>query len=601
MDKMIGLDQIVQNKNLALIFRKFLYERYNNENFSFWLEAENFKHLSQPNQINDRSKEMYEKYFSSTSKYELNVDHHQRKDLEERILNPSPEIFIQIQNTIRKLMEMDAIPLFVKSDCYKKYKESEHIDIDISERDRRLIVLTSLIFDVSAVIRTPFGRKRMEHRRSKMEKPQIQFTQNQTLWYNQYVDHFNPTNFATFQHQYQVVDDWFKGDGPIFVFLAGEAPMGFFTFQEVQIVNWAQQFNALYVVIEHRFYGDSNPTPDFTTPNLRYLTAQQAMGDAVTLIYALQAARGLIANKVVIFGCSYSAGLAAWVRSFYPNVVLAAVAPSGPVLAQTNFTGYYGQFSESASPGCVMAAQLATHQIIEYLETGSGTEQIGKIFKSCYPLESSEDIYYFLYSLTEALGGADQMDNPPTWQLNATCETLVSNGQFVQNWATIFNEGLGDGCNDFRLSTFIDAMKVTSNQAQTGDRSWMWQSCLEFGYFATSYPGTSVFFPSLNVEQQISWCSQVFGISGMTPRVQQTNEDYGGLNLDATNVMFTNGNLDPWHLLSINDYNAPTGVKGSNYQAGHCGSVIASTPNDPPSLTNTRAQVVEFLKDVLSQ
>ncbi|KAF2076382.1 hypothetical protein CYY_002339 [Polysphondylium violaceum] len=141
---MVGLDQIVQDRNLALMFRKFLYERFNNENFSFWLEAENYKYLSTPTQRCSRSKEMYEKYFSSNSKYELNIDHFAKKDLEDKINtgNPNIDVFNQIQNTIRKLMEMDVIPLFIKSEYYKKYLESKTIDIDISsERDRSVTLV----------------------------------------------------------------------------------------------------------------------------------------------------------------------------------------------------------------------------------------------------------------------------------------------------------------------------------------------------------------------------------------------------------------------------------------------------------------------------
>ncbi|KYQ94238.1 hypothetical protein DLAC_04532 [Tieghemostelium lacteum] len=138
-----GLDQIVQDKNLALIFRKFLYERYNNENFSFWLEAENFKYLTSSSQTKDRCKEIYEKYFSASSKYELNIDSFQRKELDEKIKagTINNDIFLAIQNSIRKLLEMDAIPLFTKSEQYKKYNDTKTIDIDLSERDRSVTIV----------------------------------------------------------------------------------------------------------------------------------------------------------------------------------------------------------------------------------------------------------------------------------------------------------------------------------------------------------------------------------------------------------------------------------------------------------------------------
>lgn len=46
-----------------------------------------------------------------------------------------------------------------------------------------------------------------------------------------------------------------------------------------------------------------------------------------------------------------------------------------------------------------------------------------------------------------------------------------------------------------------------------------------------TYPGTSVFFPTLNLEHQVAWCEQVYGIPGMTPDISWTNAYYGGMNI----------------------------------------------------------------------
>ena len=67
-----------------------------------------------------------------------------------------------------------------------------------------------------------------------------------------------------------------------------------------------------------------------------------------------------------------------------------------------------------------------------------------------------------------------------------------------------------------------------------------------------------------------------------------------------TNVISCNGLLDPWHLLSITE-DLPSGVKAVTYEAGHCGVMIAATPNDPPSLTQARETVTAFLTSVLNQ
>lgn len=37
--------------------------------------------------------------------------------------------------------------------------------------------------------------------------------------------------------------------------------MEFFEFQEVSAINWAHEFGAMYISLEHRFYGETSPVP----------------------------------------------------------------------------------------------------------------------------------------------------------------------------------------------------------------------------------------------------------------------------------------------------------------------------------------------------
>lgn len=37
--------------------------------------------------------------------------------------------------------------------------------------------------------------------------------------------------------------------------------------------------NGIGVILEHRYYGTSFPTPDISTENLRFLTTEQALAD----------------------------------------------------------------------------------------------------------------------------------------------------------------------------------------------------------------------------------------------------------------------------------------------------------------------------------
>lgn len=91
--------------------------------------------------------------------------------------------------------------------------------------------------------------------------------------------------------------------------------------------------------LEHRYYGESVPVEDYSTPNLQWLSSAQALADLASFVGAMRERHGLHApaNRWVTFGGSYPGMLAAWARLEYPHLVHAAVASSAPVHAVVNF------------------------------------------------------------------------------------------------------------------------------------------------------------------------------------------------------------------------------------------------------------------------
>jgi thymus-specific serine protease len=167
----------------------------------------------------------------------------------------------------------------------------------------------------------------------------------------------------------------------------------------------------------------------------------------------------------VVIGCSYSGALSAWFRAKYPDLVVASVAPSGPVLAQANYSSYLGLFSEVAPQPCVQATIQAVAQIQTMLGTSMGQNELEKKFNSCNRL-TEENHFYFLWSISQALGGSDQMDNPPSWPLNSTCETMTSSNDVVGNWGKLFSHTT---CNSFSEKEFIDVARVV---VPNSNRAW---------------------------------------------------------------------------------------------------------------------------------
>lgn len=77
-----------------------------------------------------------------------------------------------------------------------------------------------------------------------------------------------------------------------------------------------QKQQPAYFVLEHRYYGTSQPFNDWSTDNLRYLTADQALADLAGFIDFQNANMNKqypgTTRKWVVVGGSYPGALAAW-------------------------------------------------------------------------------------------------------------------------------------------------------------------------------------------------------------------------------------------------------------------------------------------------
>ncbi|KAF0699394.1 Aste57867_10031 [Aphanomyces stellatus] len=87
----------------------------------------------------------------------------------------------------------------------------------------------------------------------------------------------------------------------------------------VFMVHLAKKYKALTVALEHRFYGKSQPMPDWTVESLRVLAMRQAVDDVTTFQDHLVQSRNLVAAKWINFGGSFPGQLATYTKLFYPD------------------------------------------------------------------------------------------------------------------------------------------------------------------------------------------------------------------------------------------------------------------------------------------
>jgi lysosomal Pro-X carboxypeptidase len=115
---------------------------------------------------------------------------------------------------------------------------------------------------------------------------------------------------------------WDEQEGPIIFYAGNEGDIEtFFENSGFMTTTLAEQFKAITVFAEHRYFGESMPFGDqsFDTPNLVYLTVEQTMMDYVKLVQDIKINMGLQNRAVIVGGGSYGGMLSAWIRMKYPQ------------------------------------------------------------------------------------------------------------------------------------------------------------------------------------------------------------------------------------------------------------------------------------------
>ncbi|XP_058463039.1 putative serine protease F56F10.1 [Malaya genurostris] len=447
----------------------------------------------------------------------------------------------------------------------------------------------------------------------------------QTLWFDQILDHNDPTNPATWKQRYYVNDRFFNsssGNGPVFLMIGGEGEATARWMNEGAWIHYAEQYGALCFQLEHRFYGKSQPTKNLATENLLYLTSEQALADLAYFIEAINNKYKLTEqNFWIAFGGSYPGSLAAWLREKYPHLIHGAISSSGPLLAKIDFKEYFqvvvdslGQYSEQ----CVTDIHSAMSQIETLLKHMIGQRSLTEKFKLCDPVEKSISNPLDIASLFEAVAsnfaGVVQYnkDNSPHAKItiDQVCEIMTNQsiGVPVNRLAEVNKLVMiqdGEKCLDYVYNKTIKQMQNTSWDAEvaSGARQWTYQTCNEFGFYQTSDESDSVFGNRFPVDFFIQQCLDIYGekfnSETLKRAVYRTNTNYGALNPPTTNVLYVHGSIDPWHRLGLiysNDLKRPTiFINGT----AHCANMYEPKDDDFPQLKAARAEINDFIGNIL--
>jgi hypothetical protein len=367
------------------------------------------------------------------------------------------------------------------------------------------------------------------------------------------------------------------------------------------------------IMWEHRFYGASMPFPVFNDTGIalhgedayKYLTNEQALEDVVYLAknfappgYTAERAAGMRADQSpwVWMGGSYAGVRAAMIRVRNPDVFFAAWASSAPVQTQIENSVYFNTIHHAMPRNCsadvhaavtyadeilvsgteeevrlvrkaVWMANAANPWNVSFAESPSGLSlwNISQILS--YPFQSS--FFNFQnFGYERSLG--EFCENIETWNpSNSTSFKMTSNISVMDtNDLTRMPtcNGLAASSPEGQRHAFYAYLyahiqkshadlKASPNPGRTrADAvSWNWQLCTQFAQFQVSqYPSEhNIISKFRNLTNHLEFfCHGMFPYAPETPKVEEIHK-YGGWNMTPSNVMFTNGGLDPWRGLGI--------------------------------------------------
>jgi pimeloyl-ACP methyl ester carboxylesterase len=322
----------------------------------------------------------------------------------------------------------------------------------------------------------------------------------------------------------------------------------------------------------------------------------------------------------IVYGGSYGGTLSAWARLKYPHLIHASISASAPLEPKVNFF----QFLEVARDAlkyyggdeCVSNMKKASDAMADMLKTQAGAQLLAQKLNLCsVPVAgaiSELDMQSFYQTLFDFFVQITQYNKDNSGQLTVTdvCNRFKTEASPLDGYARSLRERMDQQqmtCFAWTLDEGMVAPAAnTSINVNDGTRQWYYQTFTEFGFYQTS-DSVDIFGdfhtrPLFDEFGKRSYGKQ-FSIDALEQRVLQTNSTYGSIDFRTKNVLFFNGNIDPWHALSINqDIQHPVHVK-TWFTPGtsHCAILYPRQPYDHPELNQARDEAFTELSAIVKQ
>ncbi|KAK9840725.1 hypothetical protein WJX81_000409 [Elliptochloris bilobata] len=435
--------------------------------------------------------------------------------------------------------------------------------------------------------------------------------------------------------RYYVCDEFWRhsisSQRPIFFYTGNEGNVEIYIKFTGFMWEQAEYFGALLVFAEHRYYGKSQPIGnDSLRVDPSFLSVEQALADYVALLAALkQTLPGAADSPAIAFGGSYGGMLSAWLRMKYPWTVIGALAASAPIGAYVSalnkpafeperFWEVVTRDAELASASCPENVREAFSVLFRLGEQEAGREELRKHLHLCaVPKDSADvtDVAYWIQGAFDAfamgnypyessyIGGS--AENPlPAWPMRAACGYLSKRGLANDALLQATHKAVSVLYNASRDAACYNASQL-EGPAGPG-ATWLFQWCTqrsaqELPYFPAN-GRTDMFWDQgpYNDTEHDEQCLQLFNV---TARRDWAVKEYGGFaGADfATNIIFSNGRLDPWIVGGIVHNISDSVVATVIDEGAHHLDLMDRNPDDPPSVVAARRSHVQHMQRWLDE
>ncbi|KAI1894055.1 hypothetical protein AGOR_G00130050 [Albula goreensis] len=436
---------------------------------------------------------------------------------------------------------------------------------------------------------------------------------------HQRLDHFDSQVTETIPQRFFVNEEhWDRPDGPVFLYIGGEAAISMMDVVTGHHVDMAEEHGALLLALEHRFYGESINPDGLETEQLSYLSSQQALADLVAFHHYIRDHYELThKNTWISFGGSYPGALSAWLRGKFPHLIYGAVASSAPVKAKLDFSGYNKVVGLSlmdeavgGSEKCVNAVWEAFAAVEANLLGGNET-RLQKDFETCEPLDE-EDQTELVESLADIIMGTVQYNREGApLSIEKLCTILTNKSEEYEQeeeaydrlvkLVGVYQTAMEEPClQASHEQNILDLNNTTVKRTGFGERQWYYQTCTEFGYYQTCEDASCPFSRMLTLQAQTELCPLLFGVSqsSLPSSIAFTNQYYGGDHPRTHRVLYVNGDIDPWHELSVLRNGTTMADKDRAIvisDTAHCADMSPARFEDPPTLREARREIAQHV------